>query len=61
MSENNTPPQKTWETPEPVAPPHIKQNIAKNVDETKYVGSLFNTFLESLEATLKGIFRQDVK
>jgi hypothetical protein len=61
MTENNLPPHETWQTPAVVAPPRIKQNVSKNLEETKYVGKLFNTFLESLEATLKGVFRQDPK
>jgi hypothetical protein len=61
MTENNPPPHEPWQTPEVAAPPRIKQNVSKNLEETKYVGKLLNTFLESLETTLKGVFRQDPK
>jgi hypothetical protein len=48
-----------WAFTAPVAPPRIKSSITKNVEGSRFVGGFMSTFLESLEATLKGVLGQN--
>lgn len=62
-NQDNTPVENAdnWQFAAPIAPPRVKENITKNVSGGKFIGNFLSVFLESLEATLKGVLGQKEK
>ena len=52
-------PLSTWQVPEQMPPPRIKETLVRNVDEGKFVGGMLATFFDALSATVKGVLRQE--
>lgn len=57
--ENSTESTDIWQLPEAPAPLRVKGKITKNIEGSKFVGGFLSTFLESLEATVKGVLGQN--